>query len=232
MAETGVAAVDRALSILAAFDGGSASLSLAELANRNGLRLLTDRIHFVDHWVTPVGENRRFDTRFFVTRAPEGQDPLHDDSETIASMWVRPADALERAQRGEVQMMPPTITSLQRLLPHADSDAAIAWAAAVQPPAPTTPKLVVDGDGRFEVLAEESDQRQLTTSSLVSGPRGAVSLSQRHLVVTADEETFDHAQLWKNLLRHTCTERVWSGERHSHHVTVWGNRSTTLGRMT
>lgn len=37
MAETGVAAVDRALSILAAFDGGSASLSLAELAKRTGL---------------------------------------------------------------------------------------------------------------------------------------------------------------------------------------------------
>jgi len=125
------------------------SLSLAELANRNGLRLLTDRIHFVDHWVTPVGENRRFDTRFFVTRAPEGQDPLHDDSETIASMWVRPADALERAERGEVQMMPPTITSLRRLLPLADSDAAVAWAAGVEPPTPMTPKLVVDGDGRF-----------------------------------------------------------------------------------
>ena len=28
------------------------------------------------------------------------------------------------------------------------------------------------------------------------------------------------------LLRRTCTERLWSGERLGHHVEVWGNRST------
>lgn len=37
MAEDGVAAVDRALSILGAFDDGASSLSLAELARRTGL---------------------------------------------------------------------------------------------------------------------------------------------------------------------------------------------------
>jgi hypothetical protein len=47
-------------------------------------------------------------------------------------------------------------------------------------------------------------------------------------VFSADEETFQNAQLWKNLLRHTCTDLLWEGERHGHQVTVWGNVPTTL----
>ena len=40
---------------------------------------------------------------------------------------------------------------------------------------------------------------------------------------SADEETFAHAQLWKNLLRRTCTVKLWEGERAGQRVTVWGN---------
>jgi hypothetical protein len=39
----------------------------------------------------------------------------------------------------------------------------------------------------------------------------------------ADEEIFAHAQLWKNLLRRTCTVPLWSGERHGRRVRVWVN---------
>ena len=69
---------------------------LVELCTLEGLRLSTDDIHYVSHWVTPVGERRRFDTRFFLARAPQAQEPLHDDHETIASLWVRPVEALAR----------------------------------------------------------------------------------------------------------------------------------------
>jgi len=44
----------------------------------------------VAHWVTPVGPPRRFDTRFFVALAPEGQTATHDAGETVADQWVRP----------------------------------------------------------------------------------------------------------------------------------------------
>ena len=43
---------------------------------------------------------------------------------------------------------------------------------------------------------------------------------------STDEETFAHAQLWKHLLRRTCTVKLWQGERGGHHVEVWGNTST------
>ncbi len=78
-------------------------LRLIDLCADEGLRLAIDDIDYVSHWITPIGERRRFDTRFFVARAPQAQEPLHDDHETIASLWVRPADALARQERGELR---------------------------------------------------------------------------------------------------------------------------------
>ena len=67
------------------------------------------------HWLTPTGAPRRYDTWFFVARAPDGQDGAHDDSELVASEWVRPADALARNERGEIELILPTLRSLQAL---------------------------------------------------------------------------------------------------------------------
>ncbi len=139
-------------------------LGLDTLCRSEGLRLLTDRIHFVDHWVTPVGESRRFDTRFFLTRAPAGQDPLHDDTETVASTWVRPADALERARAREWRLLPPTITALEMLATHADAEAAIAWAAALARPEPMLPRLIVDEHNRFVGILRPGDEGYDTQS--------------------------------------------------------------------
>lgn len=120
--------------------------SLADLCAADDLVLLTDRVHLVDHWVTPVGERRRFDTRFFVAAAPVSQDPLHDDKETIASRWVRPVDALELWRDGELSMFPPTVASV-RFLGGFDSVADVMTAsAALGVPSPTMPRIVLDDD--------------------------------------------------------------------------------------
>lgn len=42
-----------------------------------------------------------------------------------------------------------------------------------------------------------------------------------------DEDAFANAQLWKNLLRRTCTAKLWEGEVGGHSVQVWGNTYTT-----
>lgn len=147
------------------------SLSLAELCERERLRLLVDRMHLVDHWITPVGERRRFDTRFFVARAPAAQVPLHDDSETIASLWVRPADALRMWQNGELQMFPPTVFSLQFLQPHLTADAAMAASAAVGIPAPILPKIRLDDGGQVAGILRPGDggYDELTEPEFVVG---------------------------------------------------------------
>jgi len=120
---------------------------LVELCRDEGLRLATGEIAYVSHWITPEGEPRRFDTRFFVARAPEAQDPLHDDQETIASLWVRPADALDRCRAGELAMIPPTIRNLEFLVPFAHADEAMAAAQTVRHPPAIQPRLVL-ADGK------------------------------------------------------------------------------------
>lgn len=124
------------------------SVALLDLCARENLRLTTDDIHYVSHWITPKGERRRFDTRFFVARAPHAQEPLHDDGETIESMWIRPEEAIRRWKEGDLMLMPPTAANIEFLLPHATADEVLDAAARVGTPITILPKLRVDGDGR------------------------------------------------------------------------------------
>lgn len=90
-------------------------LTIHDLCELEGLRLAVDALQPVSRWVTPPRSPRRFDTRFFVARAPSNQAFLHDDRETTASEWVRPCDALERFRAGDIELILPTERSLQML---------------------------------------------------------------------------------------------------------------------
>lgn len=127
------------------YDG---TLTLLELCRRENMRLITDSIHYVSHWITPVGETRRFDTRFFVACAPLAQEPLHDDGETIASLWVEPNEALARNKRNELAMFPPTIGNLEFLAPHRSTSEVIMAATKIGVPTAILPKLRTNSDGK------------------------------------------------------------------------------------
>ena len=74
----------------------------------------------IGHWVTPEIDIRRYDTRFFLTVLPPGQEARHDEGETTEIAWCTPADALARGRRGEIMLPPPTWTTLRQLERHAD----------------------------------------------------------------------------------------------------------------
>lgn len=87
-----------------------------------GLRLATQRLAPWSRWITPLAPamgTRRFDTRFFVAQAPEGQTALHDNEETTESVWVAPRAALEQYREGRIDLAPPQIMSLAHLARHA-----------------------------------------------------------------------------------------------------------------
>lgn len=104
---------------------------LVEICAAENLELAVADIHYFSHWITPLGAPRRYDTRFFAAAAPSEQVPLHDDRETIANLWVRPVDALERSRRGELEMIFPTIKNLQAISRFERSDDLLAAAAAI-----------------------------------------------------------------------------------------------------
>lgn len=130
---------------------------LAALCADERLLLTAGGIHYVSHWITPVGERRRFDTRFFLARAPHAQEPLHDDGETIESLWVRPEEALDRFHSGDLGMFPPTVRNLESLIDHDSADDALAAAAEVGPPPTILPKLRIDDEGKVLGIAEPGD---------------------------------------------------------------------------
>lgn len=121
---------------------------LVEVCEQEGLRLAVDRLHYFSHWITPTGAPRRFDTRFFVAAAPEEQVPLHDEAETIASMWVRPGDALARFEAGELEMIHPTIENLKAIARFDCSADLLAAAEAIGAVPTVMPRVRVGRRGR------------------------------------------------------------------------------------
>ena len=80
------------------------------------------------HWVTPEIEIRRYDTRFFLARMPDGQQPRHDDGEMTAMAWLSPKTAIEKFERRELLLPPPTWTTIRQLEKLGSVDEVFAWA--------------------------------------------------------------------------------------------------------
>jgi 8-oxo-dGTP pyrophosphatase MutT (NUDIX family) len=127
-----------------------------DVVSQENLRLDLHALEYVAHWVTPVGPPRRYDTRFFVALAPAGQRAAHDAGETVADVWVRPSDALERHRRGELEMIFPTIRNLEAIAP-LDSAAAVLEHARSLSDIPRIEPRLVQRDGGFVVLMPGDD---------------------------------------------------------------------------
>jgi 8-oxo-dGTP pyrophosphatase MutT (NUDIX family) len=96
-------------------------MALSELARREELIFAPDLLLPYSHWITPEVEPRRFDTRFFLARLPEGQLPVHDRMELTESRWLTPAFALAEHAAGRIVLMPPTLKTIEELLSFSDT---------------------------------------------------------------------------------------------------------------
>jgi 8-oxo-dGTP pyrophosphatase MutT (NUDIX family) len=97
-------------------------------------------------WITPVIRAKRFDARFYLARAPEGQAGLHDERELISSRWITPADALAAAMAREVKIVFVTRSNLSLLAKSRTVDEALA-AARARTVVPVQPQLFESPDG-------------------------------------------------------------------------------------
>jgi 8-oxo-dGTP pyrophosphatase MutT (NUDIX family) len=127
------------------------SLSFAELLARRDLMLRADLLRPWAHWITPVIEPRRYDTRFFVAALPAGQRTRDVGGEADRVTWCRPADALSAWERSELGLMPPTAFTLMELAAF-DTVADVLAAGDERDVKPVLPRVVVTDDDEARLL--------------------------------------------------------------------------------
>ncbi|HVN02120.1 MAG TPA: NUDIX hydrolase [Caulobacteraceae bacterium] len=81
-------------------------------------------------WITPVIVPRRFDTWFYLARAPEEQLAVCDGAETVDAEWIRPTEALRLGEIGERTVIFPTRMNLKLLAEASDAEDAVVRARA------------------------------------------------------------------------------------------------------
>ena len=119
--------------------------AVRELQEEANVYITIDDLQPFAHWVTPEIEIRRYDTRFFIARMPDGQTAKHDESETVALEWLSPQEAIARFQRKELLLPPPTYTAIRQLAPRTSIDDAIGWARS-RPIVRVMPGFFKNGD--------------------------------------------------------------------------------------
>jgi 8-oxo-dGTP pyrophosphatase MutT (NUDIX family) len=104
-----------------------------EIIEEENLILDAGAMHYIARWVTPKGPPRRYDTRFFISRMPENQIPLHDDNELVHSEWISPQEILAKVESEDMILMSPTLRMIQSLAKFSSADDVIAAASANLP---------------------------------------------------------------------------------------------------
>jgi 8-oxo-dGTP pyrophosphatase MutT (NUDIX family) len=134
---------EHCLEIQAALAAGE---EFEHILERAGAELDVDALTAFARWVPKFHAVRRFDTLFFIVKAPAGDwQPSVIEGECSGAYWLTAAEALGREQRGEARLIFPTRRNLERLAQHADFEALEADALA-HPIEPVTP-WVEERDG-------------------------------------------------------------------------------------
>jgi len=122
----------------------------------------TDFVPFA-HWVPPAITPRRYSTHFFVARASDGEVVV-DGGEIHEHEWLAAREVLDRRDRGEVDLAPPTWMTLHDLSEHDTVEAALREASRRDPiPHYETRWVTVDGgavamwagDGGYDTIDPE-----------------------------------------------------------------------------
>jgi 8-oxo-dGTP pyrophosphatase MutT (NUDIX family) len=143
----------------------SNEMSFAEMLLREGLKLAAHRVYYWGHWVTPEGEPRRYDTRFFLAVAPERQTAAHDGRELTDSAWAPPAVALEKARTREWTIIFPTVRNLMLLKAFRTARDAESHARQLRHIPMILPRVVSDEKGtRILIPGDEGYERASATA--------------------------------------------------------------------
>jgi 8-oxo-dGTP pyrophosphatase MutT (NUDIX family) len=122
-------------------------------------------------WIPPANvAHRRYDTRFYLARCPDGAEAGHDGNEATTSCWISAAEALARADRREAEVIFPTRRNLERLAQFT-SIAALIDHARTTPLVTVQPEVRMLDDGQYLCIPEGIGY-PVTREALTSALRG------------------------------------------------------------
>ena len=125
---------------------------LREEAGVNGVRV-ADLVKY-GHWITPEPLSVRFDTHFYVARAPAGADGRCDGNECVDLRWDSPRAVLDAHRGGELALAFPTRRLLDELSAFATVDELLRDARG-RTIRPMRPRIVRDGASAHVALPGE-----------------------------------------------------------------------------
>ncbi|MCD2110893.1 MULTISPECIES: NUDIX hydrolase [Rhodococcus] len=141
-------------------------LSFGDFLEKEQLVLRADLLRPQANWITPLGERRRYDTRFFVAAVPEGQRADGNTSETDLVQWQTAEEALADWRSGRCILLPPTWSQLSILSGFATVADLMAADPVIEPILPIMSRrdgavhIAFDGDeGYYEVGTHPWAQR-------------------------------------------------------------------------
>ncbi len=133
--------------------------AVREVSEETGIALDRSTVRPWARWITPDGEPRRYDTRFFVAGLPESADPVGVGTEMDTAGWWSPAEALAAGRSGDITLWPPTWVTLQEIAACGDV-AAVYVAATGRDLEPVVPQLIRDPDGYRVILPDGRELRR------------------------------------------------------------------------
>lgn len=143
--------------------------TLAELLAARDLVLRADLLDAWARWITPPSNPRRYDTAFLVAKVPEGQRADDGTTEAVEARWWSPAHALECYLEREIELMAPTLRTLQEIAEYATADAVLA-AARTRTIAPVIPRVRREGRSVTVVLPDDPDWEYAADHLTPKGP--------------------------------------------------------------
>lgn len=122
--------------------------AVREAREEAGIELDPESLVLLSFWLPPVEAPRRFATWFFLAPLGHGPEVVVDLGEIHEHRWLTPQAAMDLRQSGEIELAPPTFTTLWWLRAHRDATAALEAAAAGAPERFET-HIARAADGRY-----------------------------------------------------------------------------------
>jgi 8-oxo-dGTP pyrophosphatase MutT (NUDIX family) len=136
-------------------EAGLRAAAIREVGEEAGIVLAPDaELVAFSNWVTPERVKIRFDTWFYLSVMPAGQEARVDGREIVEARWLTPSDALAASDRGEMTIVFPTRRHLERISGYR-SAAELLAAARQMTVTPVQPRVIGSGEQARVVLPGE-----------------------------------------------------------------------------